>query len=99
MGYISQDARVEKSQLSESTRVYSRAVVTNSVLEEDVSVGDDTIIVHSEIEPFCEIDRRNYIPRLVQSAEDTGNVHTLGMLHLVHQPAHICRNGIHAQCI
>lgn len=61
MGYISQDARVEKSQLSESTRVYSRAVVTNSVLEEDVSVGDDTIIVHSEIEPFCEIDRRNYI--------------------------------------
>ena len=44
-------------------------------------------------------DRRNYIPRLVQSAEDTGNVHTLGMLHLVHQPAHICRNGIHAQCI
>ena len=45
------------------------------------------------------LDGGNYIPRLVQSAEDTGDVHALGMLHFVHQSAYIRRNRIHAQCI
>ena len=42
-------------------------------------------------------DGRNDVARLVQSAEDAGDVHTLGMLHLVHQAAHVGGHGIHAE--
>ena len=36
---------------------------------------------------------------VVESAEDTGDVHTLGMLHLVHQATHIGGDREHAQGI
>lgn len=61
MGYISDDARIEESRLFDRVKVYSRAVIRNSDLMEGVSVGDDTVVVNSQIGRFCEIDRRNYI--------------------------------------
>ena len=45
------------------------------------------------------LDGRDDVARFVQSAEDTGDVHPLGMLHLIHQPAYVGRHRIHAQCI
>ena len=44
-------------------------------------------------------DGRDDVARFIQSAEDTGDIHALRMLHLVHQPAHIGGNGIHTQRI
>ncbi len=61
MGYISEDAKIEKSNLSNNVKIYSRALVKCSELLDGVSVGDETIIVSSQIGDFCELDRRNYI--------------------------------------
>ena len=36
---------------------------------------------------------------IVQTAEDTRNIHSLRVLHLIHQGAHIVRHGIHTQGI
>ena len=41
----------------------------------------------------------NYVSRLIQSTEDTGDIHPLCMLDFIHQFTHICRNRIHTQCI
>ena len=46
---------------------------------------------------FRPFDGRNDITRIVQTAEDTGDVGSLRMLHFVHQLAHICRHGVHTQ--
>ena len=48
---------------------------------------------------FCPFDRRNDITRVVQAAEDTGDIRPLGVLHFVHQLTNIRRHGIHAQRI
>ena len=48
---------------------------------------------------FSPLDRRNNITRVIQTAEDTRNIHALRMLYLIHQLAHIRRNRIHTQCI
>ena len=42
---------------------------------------------------------RDDIPNFIQTAKDTGNVHTLRMFHLVHQTTYIGRDRIHPQCI
>ena len=34
---------------------------------------------------------------VVEAAERTGDVHALGLLYLVHEFAHVCRNGVHAK--
>ena len=47
----------------------------------------------------CIFNRRNYIPRLVQSTEDAGDIHPLRMLHTIHQTAYIGRHRIHAQSV
>ena len=39
------------------------------------------------------------IARVVQAAEDTRDVHTLRVLHLIHELAHIRRHGVHTQCV
>ena len=45
------------------------------------------------------LDAGNNIARVIQTAEDTGNVHALSLLHLVHQGTHIVGHGVHAQRI
>ena len=45
------------------------------------------------------LDRRNDITCIVQSAEDTGDIHTLGVLHLIHQRTHIIGHRIHSQSV
>ena len=61
MREIKKDAIIIDSQLSENIKIYSRAMVRNSVLYNGVSLGDDTVVVNSDVEEFCEIDRMNYI--------------------------------------
>ena len=48
---------------------------------------------------FSPLDRRDNITRVIQTAEDTRNIHALRMLYLIHQLAYIRRNRIHTQCI
>ena len=45
------------------------------------------------------LDRRNNVTHIIQSTENTGNIHSLFVLHLIHQFTHIGRNRIHAQSI
>ena len=45
------------------------------------------------------LDRRNDISRVVQAAEDTGDIYTLGVLHFIHQRTHIVGHRIHSQCV
>ena len=45
------------------------------------------------------LDGRNDVAHIVQTAEDTGNVDTLFIFHLVHQLTYIGRNRIHAEAI
>ena len=44
-------------------------------------------------------DRRNDVARVVQSTENTRDIHPLGMFYLIHQLTHIGRHRIHAQRI
>ena len=44
-------------------------------------------------------DRGDDVARFVQSTENTGDVHTLCMLYLIHQAAYIGGNGVHTQRI
>ena len=39
------------------------------------------------------------IADIIESAEDTGDVHALSVLHLILQFAHIVGHGVHAQCV
>ena len=43
------------------------------------------------------LDTGDDISRVVQSAEDAGDVHSLGVLYFIHQCAHIVGHGIHSQ--
>ena len=43
------------------------------------------------------LDGGDDVAHVVQTAEDTGDVHALGVLHLVHQAAHVGRHGEHTQ--
>ena len=43
------------------------------------------------------VNRRDDVAHVVESAEDTGNVDALGVLHLVLQATHVGRAGEHAQ--
>ena len=45
---------------------------------------------------FRPFDTRNDITGVVKTTEDTGNIHTLRLLHLIHQLTDIVRNGIHS---
>ena len=45
------------------------------------------------------LDRWDDIARIIQSAEDTGDIHTLRVLHLIHQLTHIGWHRIHTQSI
>ena len=47
----------------------------------------------------CIVDRRNDVAHIVQTTEYAGDVHTLSVLHLVHQLAHISRHGEHTQSV
>ena len=62
-------------------------------------VGDTHRSLRRHAGLFGPLDRRDDVTRIVQSAEDTGDVGTLRMLHLVHQFTHIGRHGIHTQCV
>ena len=44
-------------------------------------------------------DGRSNVADVVQAIEDTGNIRSLSVLHLVHHPANIVWHGIHTQCI
>ena len=48
---------------------------------------------------LCPLDGWDNVARIVQSAEDTGDVHALCMLHLIHEFAHIRRHRVHTQRI
>ena len=45
------------------------------------------------------LDGGDDIACVVQTAEDAGNIDTLGFLHLIHQLTHVIGYRIHAQCI
>ncbi len=43
------------------------------------------------------MDGGNDVARIVEAAEDAGDVRTLCLLHLIHQAAHVIGDGIHPQ--
>ena len=45
------------------------------------------------------LDAGDDIAHIIESAEDTRDIHPLGMLHLIHQLAHIVGHGVHAEGI
>jgi len=45
------------------------------------------------------LDAGDDVTGVVQTAEDTGDVHTLGLLHLIHQRTNIVGHRIHAQSV
>ena len=45
------------------------------------------------------LDRGDDVTSVIQTTEDTRDVHTLGLLHLIHQLADVVGNRIHAQGI
>ena len=76
-------------------------------------IGYSCIILNSMYRRICDakgclrnharfqsiLDGRNYVSRLIQSAEDTCDIYSLRMLDFIHQFTHICRNRIHTQRI
>ena len=48
---------------------------------------------------LCPLDRRSDIAYVIQSVEDTGNIHALCMLDPVHHLPHIIRDRIHTKGI
>ena len=61
--------------------------------------GDAQCSLWNHASGLSPLDRGDNITCVVQTTEDTGNIHTLCLLHLVHQLAHIVRNRIHTQGI
>ena len=47
----------------------------------------------------CIFNRRDYIANLVQSTENTSDIHSLRFLYFIHQPTYISRHRIHTQRI
>ena len=48
---------------------------------------------------FRPLDTWDDITGIIQSAEDTCDIHALGMLYLIHQGTHIIRHRIHTERI
>ena len=46
---------------------------------------------------FRPFDGRNDVTRVIQTAEDTCDIHALRMFYLIHQLTHIRGNGVHTQ--
>ena len=48
---------------------------------------------------LCPFDGRYNVARIVQSTENTGNIHALCFFHFIHQLPYVGRNRIHSQSI
>ena len=48
---------------------------------------------------FCPLDAGDDVAHIVQTVEDTGDINTLSVLHLIHQGTNIIGHRIHTQCI
>ena len=48
---------------------------------------------------FRPLNRWDDVARVIQSAEDTGDIHALCVLYLIHQLAHIRWHRVHSQCV
>jgi acetyltransferase-like isoleucine patch superfamily enzyme len=60
---MSHESKIVKSQFGERVSFFSGSEVENSVIGSDVVVGNDAIVIDSEISNFISINRRNYILR------------------------------------
>ena len=70
------------------------AVVLHGV---HLRVGDTHSGLRGHTGFFRPFDRGDDVTRVVQTAEDAGDVRSLCVLDLVHQPAHVCRDGVHTE--
>ena len=66
MGYkkakVSENSHVAESSIDQlGVRIWGGARVDNSEFDENVSIGNDSIIVKSKLSKACEIGRRNII--------------------------------------
>ncbi|WP_372995815.1 CatB-related O-acetyltransferase [Lutispora sp.] len=61
--YVSSDAVITDSKIGDKVKIYKNAEVRKSSLEEYVSIGDQTIVLNSNIKNNSSINRRNYIYR------------------------------------
>lgn len=60
MSYIHETALIKNSSLGD-VKVYRNSIVNDSVLSDDCSIGDDTVVVRSKLDKSVIINRRNYI--------------------------------------
>ena len=70
------------------------AVVLNSMHR---AGGDTQRSLRNHAGSLGPLDRGDDITRVVQTAEDAGDIHTLGLLDLIHQFTNVVGNGIHTQ--
>lgn len=59
--FISETAVLRNTDVSGSVKVYRHCDVRDSFLGDEVSIGDDSIIISSSFESNCAINRRNFI--------------------------------------
>ena len=62
-------------------------------------IGDTHRCLCGHTRLFRPFDRRNDVTRIIETAENTGDIRTLRVLYFVHELAHICRHRVHAQCV
>ena len=48
---------------------------------------------------FGKFDGQGNIPYIIQSAKNTGDVHTLRFFYFIHQRTHIGRHGVHTDTV
>jgi virginiamycin A acetyltransferase len=60
---MSHETKITKSQHGERVSFFRGSEVENSVIGSDVVIGNDAIVIDSEIGDFISINRRNYILR------------------------------------
>ena len=102
--------RTEHGRLSDTSHILQADLLSTSSYH---LVGNTCIVLYSMhrrcrnterclrrhatfLSPF---DAWDDVTCIVQTAEDTRNIHSLRVLHLIHQGAHIVRHGIHTQGI
>ena len=63
--------------------LYKNVLVNNCNIGENVSIGDDSVVINSSIEQYVEIDRRNYIHNsVIGSCTYTGMNIYIGMSNI-----------------
>lgn len=59
--YLDKTAKIINTELPDEYKIYGNVTVKDSILGDNISIGNDSVVKNSNIDAYCEIERRNIV--------------------------------------